>query len=429
MLIDKLINKQKNIIQRTYFWNLAANVVYSIQSALLLIIVTRFGGLVEAGVFSIIYANTHMLAAIGNYNMRNFQVSDARNEYGFRDYWTSRVISCEIMIAAGCVYAFANFRDLRTISVVLFFVGYRVTDAIEDVVHGLVQKEGRLDVAAFARTLRIVIASAVFIVAYIVTGNLLLATLLLMSSSMVLMVLLITPLRRVFSGLVFHTQFDKVWKLLWVCLPICLSAFLQSYIVNSPKYAIDSALSSEVQAVFNILFMPIFAINVLSMFIFHPLVANMGVWWNDGDMKRFRKSIALHVLILSAITVLAAAASYLCGCELLGLVYGVNLTEYKALLMVLMLFGGVGAMATYFSVIVTIMRKQNTIIIAYAIASVVSVVVSRPIVTSTGINGAAILYGLLMTIVMLYLLAVMIFELRKHTQSENRQNGDNKADE
>lgn len=412
MLKRILTGNQENIVRRTYIWNLAANLIYSVQSALLLIIVTRFGDLTDAGVFSIIYATTHMLSSIGLYNMRNFQVSDARNEYSFRDCWTSRLITCGLMLIAGCIYGFTSYHGRNTV-IVLLFIGYRVTDGIEDVIHGLIQKEGRLDIASVAKTCRIALASLAFVIAYALTRDLLWATLLLLVVSLVSLLLFTIPVLGEFKGLIFSVQFTKVWGLLLACLPLCLSSLLQNYIVNSPKYAIDNVLSSETQAIFNILFMPIFAINVLSMFIFNPLVANMGKWWVDGELAKFRKSIWKQVFLVGVITLVTAAGSYLCGCELLGMIYGVDLGEYKVFLMILMVFGGVAALATYFSVVITIMRKQNLIIFAYAVATLISFIVSVPIVQNNGMNGAAILYGILMLSVMLVLVAGIVIGLKK----------------
>ncbi len=413
-------DNRAGIVRSTYFWNFAANAIYSIQSAVLLIVITRCGNLIEAGVFSLIYANTHMLSSIGNYNMRNFQVSDAKNEYTFRNYWTSRILSCGLMLVVGCAYGLISYHDVRSVSVVLFFVGYRITDGIEDVVHGLVQKEGRLDIASFAKTARIAIASLFFIIGYVATRDLFFTSLLMLSASAVVLAGFVVIMKKAFSSLDFRFEFQNVGKLLWACLPLCVSALLQNYIVNSPKYAIDMVLSSDIQGIFNILFLPVFAINVLSMFIFNPVVAEMGKWWLAGEKGRLIKSVRIHVLVLLLITLLAAAGGYLCGCELLGFVYGVDLRVYKKLLSALMLLGGVTALATFFSVVVTIMRKQNRIIIAYAVAVIVSLIVSRPLVESYGLGGAAMLYGVVMMTVMLILLISVMRGLHSKTMTVNR---------
>ena len=409
MIIQRILfNNDRNIVKRTYIWNLIANLLYSLQSAVLLLIVTRYGGTLEGGIFSIIYTTTHMFASIGNYNMRNFQVSDATNEYDFRDYWTSRVVSCIVMCVAGLAYGIIRFDEPKTVIVVLFFVGYRLTEAIEDVIHGCVQKDGRLDAVSLARSSRILIASVVFSIVYVVSSDLFLASGLLFGISLGLLVIFTIALNKRYRQLSYGLYFKRIIKLLWSCLPLCISAFLQSYIVNSPKYAIDAVLSSEMQTVFNILFMPLFAINVLSIFLFNPLVADMGLWWTEGNYGKLVKCIIKQILIVLGLTIVLAVCGYLIGCEVLGWVYGVELIEYKKLFMTLMLFGGISAIVTFMSVIVTIVRKQGFIIVAYGIASIVSLVVSNKIVSSYGLKGAGILYGMLMGIVMVVLTIVIV---------------------
>ena len=67
--------------------------------------------------------------------------------------------------------------------------------------------------------------------------------------------------------------------------------------------------------------------------------------------------------------------------------------------MMVLLFGGaLFAYAGYFSVLLTIMRKQRVIMAGYAVISVLSFVMSDGLVRRAGVMGAAVLYMLLMTI-------------------------------
>ena len=83
---------------RIYFWNLASSMVYTLQSAILLLVITRAGGLFAAGTFSAVYAITQTLTSLGSYSMRNYQVSDIRDEYGFSTYFSSRVVTSLVMV-------------------------------------------------------------------------------------------------------------------------------------------------------------------------------------------------------------------------------------------------------------------------------------------------------------------------------------------
>lgn len=57
-----------------------ASLLYSFQSALMLLVVTRVAGLVVGGIFSIAYTVSQMFASVGSFSMRDFQVSDVRNK-------------------------------------------------------------------------------------------------------------------------------------------------------------------------------------------------------------------------------------------------------------------------------------------------------------------------------------------------------------
>lgn len=412
-MIGNMLFSERRIVQKTYFWNLAANVLYALQSALLMLIITRFGNLDDAGVFSIIYTTTHMLSTLGNYSMRNFQVSDVNNEYSFPNYWTSRLISCGLMVVAGAMYGLLRYSVSNPLLIVLIFVGYRITDNIEDVIHGLAQKEGRLDAASCVKTVRVVLASVAFSAVYILTKDLTLASLAMLGTSLVILVISVGMFNAHFPALKYNVVFTKTWKLLWVCLPLCASALIQTYIINSPKYAIDRLMSSEAQAVFNILFMPVFSINLVVMFIFNPLVAGLSRMWVEGETKKFRKIMFRQIMIIAGFTVFAAACTYLFGCELLGIVYGVPLTDYKVLMTLLMLFGGIAALTTFMSIIITIMRRQKEIMISYGIAVIFSFLFSDTMVRNYGMDGAGYLYGLLMAVILISLTVTVIRGFRQ----------------
>ena len=420
LIIKKILfGNSNNIEKRVYFWNLAANMLYSLQSAILLLIVTRAGGLSVAGLFSIIYTTTHMFASLGNYNMRNFQVSDAKNIYSYKTYFSSRIVSCILMAIACCIYGVISYDSISNICIVLLFTGYRITDSIEDVYHGYVQKVGRLDVASIARSLRIFIATVAFCVSYVINADLFIATIVLFLSSLLILIVCLMSMFVEYPELNVGFGIDKVIKLLVECMPLCISAFLYNYLVNAPKYAIDRNLSSETQAIFNILFMPIFVINVLSMFIFNPLVADMGKWWNDKELGKLRKSVFKQTIIILVMTISIAIAGYVIGWWMLGIVYNVDLADYKFLLFIMLFFGGIAALANFYSVVVTIMRKQYFIIVAYILASITSFLFIDKIVVKFDIDGAGYAYGFIMSIVLVILMIVTFVGL--FFRKENRE--------
>ena len=167
-----LLKDDKNILRKSAVWNLVSSIEYSLQSAVLMLIVTRVGGLYDAGVFTIAYTVTQMMATIGSYGMRSFQVSDIKKEYSFGSYLSSRLISILAMIVICMSYSFYQGYDGSKLFVMAMLCCYRIVDDLEDVFHGEMQKSMRLDVASKIMAVRIFIATAAFGISYIVTKSL-----------------------------------------------------------------------------------------------------------------------------------------------------------------------------------------------------------------------------------------------------------------
>ena len=54
--------------------------------------------------------------------------------------------------------------------------------------------------------------------------------------------------------------------------PLFLSFFLNVYLTHASKYAIDTYLSDKIQAIYNLIFMPTFVVQIAANFIFNPVL-------------------------------------------------------------------------------------------------------------------------------------------------------------
>ena len=84
-------------------------------------------------------------------------------------------------------------------------------------------------------------------------------------------------LKPAFSG-------EKTKMLMIEGFPIFVSLFLNVYIGNAPKYAIDACLTEEIQAYYNFIFMPVFAIGMFANFIFNPILVKLAHRWDENRM-------------------------------------------------------------------------------------------------------------------------------------------------
>ena len=284
-MLSKLITAgEETIERRSAVWNMIASIFGSAQSAVFLLIVTNICDEVYAGIFSLATTLGYQIITIGNYGMRNYQATDVKRKYSFQEYFVSRCITSVCMLLFVVVYLCVKEYETEKALIIFFFCLFKGIDVIEDIFHGEFQRYNRLDIGAISMTIRYAISFFAFLVILMWKKNLLFACIGETVISMIVFVWLtyeIVKPNKVLS--VKGTSMKKVFVLLMDCFPLFLGGFLYLYICNAPKYAIDNCLPQEKQAYFAILFMPVFVINLLSGFIYRPLLTRMAIYWTDSS--------------------------------------------------------------------------------------------------------------------------------------------------
>ena len=120
--------------------------------------------------------------------------------------------------------------------------------------------------------------------------------------------------------------------------------------------------------------------------------------------------MCITVLVLTVLGLIVAATI---GIPVLSAVFGVDLSEYRQELCIIMLGGGMLAYATYFSTVIAIIRVQKSLIACYGVVSAMSLLLSGLFVKPYGIYGACWLYVLLMGVLALLLYIAMRIKLKQ----------------
>lgn len=388
------------------------------QSVILLVILRRTMDLAAAGIFTIANANANLFVTIGRFGMRNFQVSDVKRQFSFAEYRCSRIISVAAMIAVSCIYvlisSLRNGYSVEKSLIIIWMCLYKVVDAAEDVYYGEYQQKDRLDVGAKALTLRMIVTMIIFSAAVIITRNLLVS----MIISTVMTALIAFVLVKITSGEFEDTgsrlsDKKQVMRLMWLCMPLFLGAFLAFYIGNAPKYSIDAILSDELQACYGFIAMPVFVIGLLNNFIFSPLIYKMSCMWNENKIGSFIKRTCIQSIIVCIITVLCIVAAYICGIPILSWLYNTDLSAYKTELLVMLLGGGFLGLSGLFNIIITIMRRQKALLIGYVITAVLALAFSNTVVRKYGIMGATAFYTAIMLILCVVFAVIFVIGIVK----------------
>ena len=418
-MIKVFLYNTKDTQKTAYIWNTWAAMLNSFQSVLILMVISRVDPVTDAGVFTIAFAIGNLMLTIGQYGIRQFQVSDVQEKYSFREYVGVRVITSCLMVIVSFFYVgihyYTGAYDFEKSIAVFLICLSKTIDSVEDVFQGRLQQRERLDIGAKAMTVRLLGYIITFISSYLLTENLITASLLALLVSLFLCLVLNGTAIRNFESTVVAWEGRNVKYMFIECFPLFLAAYLVIYIGNAPKYAIDAVLSSQEQACFNYIFMPVFVIGLLSRFIYQPMIGKMALLWHKGELGKFLSMVAKQSAIMIGLTVFVLIGGFLLGIPALSIVYGVNLTGYKAELMVLLLGGGFLAYTSFYQMVLTVIRRQNWLIAGYLLGYVLFLLLGRWTVEQGGILGVSVFYTIVVAVIAVYFAIVILwgYKVRK----------------
>lgn len=406
-----------------FIWNSIASLVASMLNAVLLLFCTRINGTDIAGIFSISFATSVILNAIGDYGIRIYQVTDSDRKYKFGEYVALRIVVVAIMLAIGIGFVFISGYDITKLLVTISLILFRVIDNLSETYQGEFQVNGRLDLGGKSVVIRNGMSIIIFLITDLITRNIIISCILMFITNLLTFMLFDTRLIKKFNKDKVIFNKDIILSLLKECFPVFVSTILSLYVTNAVKYAIDAVSTYEMQTYYNIIYLPTFTINLASIFIIKPMLKILGDMWNEKKYKEMKKIIIKISCIIIAVTILVEIVCFAIGTQILSFVYGVCLNQYKIDLCLLILSGGIYALTVLFLYILTTMREQNKATIGYITTSIFSLIIPKILVQKYNMLGASI-SNLLITFILLILLVIpfVIQYNKKYNMKNKRKN-------
>lgn len=399
-----------------FLWNAVGGVLNAGQSVFLLIVITRVCGLEAAGIFSIAFATGNLFLYLGNYGVRNYQVSDLSEKYSFHDYLRHRLCTVLLMLAAAAVYTAwsaktGNYSHYKT-ACVLAMCACKAVDCLEEVFEGRYQQKGRLDRSGKLVTFRLLVSIGGMIAVLLVTRDLLTAVWWGVFLAAAASALIIWRYRKTAAFERTAFSFSGIAGLMRECFPVCAANFLSFYLINEPKYAIDAAMDETAQACYNFIAMPVFVIQLLNMFLYQPMLIRMTASWENGRRKEFLGYFGRICGALALISAPILLAAWILGIPVLSWLYATDLSALRTELLLIMTGGIFLAFNGFYCAVLTIMRKQREIPLTYLAGAVLSLAATPAMVRKNGIIGAVLSFVLVMAAVTVLLTALFAFALR-----------------
>ena len=411
---------EKKTMLKNFIWNTIGTGFNSFNSLFFLVIVTRINGLEAAGIFSIAYATATILYTLALYSGRLCQVTDIENKISDKDYIANRTLTCIIMLIGATVYlGIKQYTPFKT-GVFVMLAIFKGLEAFSDILYGVMQKNGVLYKAGQSLTVKGFVGVVLFGLINYFTKDLIMACLSLVIINLVVLI--------VYDYLIVSRKLidknskvvkENVLAILKSEFFVFVNSFAGIYILNAPKYAIDSYLTEDIQAIYGYIMMPATVMTLFTQFIVMPVLGKLKELYEAKDFKAF-KSLTLKIkIIVIAFGAFAVLAAFLLGPEFLGLIYGVDLLAYRMNLCVIIASYIFYAISYVNLVTLTTIRHTFVQFVIYIISMIIAFIGSIFLVKTLnlGINGAT--FSCTTTLAIQFLMYSIVTKIIMHRETKS----------
>lgn len=417
------MSEQKLSIQSSVFWNTAGSVFYLGCQWLLTVLVVKISGVDAAGFLTLSMSVCNIWYCISVYGMRNFQVSDAQNQFTTGSYIFSRILTCGTAFLGCLIYTlFMPYAASQKICILLYFL-YKTSEALFDVYAGIFQKQWRLDYAGISMLIRGILSLGSFCLLLELTDNICLAIAGMAVLCLASIFIYDIPTAGKLTDIHPDTRFSEAKSLLIQCLPLMIYTLFSSAIASIPRLFMERILENGNYwlGIYGTVATPTLIIQMGATYVFNPFVTLFAERYHEKDRKGF-----LSAFLKCFLSVLAIAAVGIIGGKLLGvwgltLLYGEEIANHSYLLIPLIICTVLTAFAWLLCGVLTAIREFRGLIVGNLAAVIVSCILS-PILehvmglqgAANGMQGASLALGLATLIEITVLFLFMIRNMHKH---------------
>lgn len=390
--------KEDTQFRRNFIWNTLGTGFNAFNSLFFMIIVTRVNGIDQAGIFTIAFSTACILYAIGLYAGRIYQVTELNKKINDKDFIVSRIITNIIMIIVLIIFCFLKRYNTEKFIIFLLLTIYKALEAFSDVIYGVLQKNDKLDIVGkslFAKSLMSII---IFLLVDLIVKNMIVSIM----SMIILCILVIVfyDFKKAYKYIDLKSKVNmtNVYNILKKGFFTFAISFLGMYVLNAPKYSIDTYLADNYQTIFGIIVMPATVVGLMAQFLIHPYLNKFVELYEKRDLKMLKKLLLKLMLVILVLGVISTVLAYLIGTQILGIIYGLDLSSYKIGLAVIIVSAILYAIGTIYSSVLTTVRETFSQFVIYIIVSIFAAILSNVFTKTWQINGAIIAYLLIMAL-------------------------------
>ena len=380
-----------------FLWTLAGNVIYAACQWGILIALAKLGTPQMVGEFALALAVTAPILIGAGLSLRSVQVTDALQEYEFRDYFSLRLLTtvAAVLAVAGVVW-FSGYG--RHAAVVILIVAIaKAFESISDIVHGLWQQHERMDLIARSLVLKGVLSLGVVTLGVYFTGDLRVA-----ACGLALvwaLVLLFYDARWAANVSGFARPLRLLWRprtlgaLAWLALPAGVVMALVSFNINLPRYFIEHHLGTAQLGIFAAIAYPMVAGATVVGALGQSATPRLSQYYATGERRAFLSLLLKLVGLAFAIGLAGVLVIALAGRPILVLLYRPEYAEHVAAFLLLAVATALGYVASILGYAMTAARYFRAQLPVFIFTTGATAVGCAILVPRQQLAGAALAIG------------------------------------
>lgn len=411
--------KELNNIKKNIVWNTIGVLTISSTSLLYTLILTHFCNLKDVGIFSFAFSFACMMITLASFGGRTIHITDSNNNNSNISYIITKYITVLITFLIVLIYITIKSYSIAKTTLIIILCLFKFFEEISDVYYGVLQKENYLYKVGIFQTVKSIINIILFTLIIVFSKNIIL------SSSSILIVNILFALiierhaAKTANNWKFEIKTKEIKNILYQNFYVCFFTFLTSYIISSPKYAIDKYLIDDMQAIFNIILMPATFIYLLAGFILSPFMVEISKEIEKKEYDKSKKRVIKIISIILLLGIISLIGCYYCGIPILNIIYGIDLTAYKFGFLIIILGSIMYSISVAISTILIAYRELKIQTIISLVLSILSYLICNILVKKLSITGGCYAYLIVVSLRALIYIILFLSVIKKRKRGNN----------
>lgn len=421
-------------IKRNVLSTVVGNAFYAASQWLLLIVLAKLGGTGNVGLFSLAMAINAPVLVLTKLQLRDVQVTDAKEEYSFDHYLGLRIACSMLMFVIVIPLAIASSDNGKQLAVILILTAAKAIEMLSDIFYGLFQKHERMDFVSLSLIVRGSCSLLIFSLLLLWTDQLLWGSIgLAVVWGLLLLLLDVRLALHIMKS--HHARFDwksmfvngvtsifrdkKMLRLFLIAIPMGLAGVFNTLSENIPRYVIQHELGEHALGIFAAVAYLIIAGDTIIVAFGQTITPRLAKYYAAEKTKLFVKLLLQSLAATACIGFAGLAVAFWGGSFLLPLLYNDDFIQHGNLFVWLMINGTLAFVCNIMGAGITAMRKFKIQVPIQLISCILMIVLCPIFLRHFGLVGVPMAMAIKSLIANIAYAGIVVYSIVKLKKREN----------